>query len=342
MRLSTPLEFPGSRYVAGWWKQLAPLRPRQLWVGHLLFHQVEAPVQTAQTVTLDRFTRLLLCSLHTPRTVAQLADRLCVAPTVADRLVEELRRDGLTIPGGQGLWSASPRGQQTLAEGHYFRLGHERRLFHFLTSTSGQAPEFLRGPERLLPPPADLTEWHFEPAWLQACVARPREWKEQRQFPLDIEAVGTEVAFPAGAPAWQSVLVDRPGYLVAALVLAPAESGERLLAFPVDPESWAMPAREAAFIAAGDPRGVLPDLADPPPAAWREAWLAWCQRRGLPTVEAEQTEVEKSEQAVRVRIPQRLHDRLRSSRSEALKGEAWLLAGTGRVRMAAPVEVVTP
>jgi hypothetical protein len=58
-------------------------------------------------------------------------------------------------------------------------------------------------------------------------------------------------------------------------------------------------------------------------------------------VEAEQATLEKADLAVRVRVPARLHDRLRSGRSEVLKGEAWLLAGTGRVRMAAPVEIAT-
>jgi len=38
--------------------------------------------------------------------------------------------------------------------------------------------------------------------------------------------------------------------------------------------------------------------------------------------------------------PQRLVDRLRAARSDAVKQEAWVLAGAGRVREAAQVELV--
>ena len=55
-----PWTFPGSRTLAGWWRQLAPLQPRQLWVGHLLFHRVEALVGLNQMRRPDRFTRLVL------------------------------------------------------------------------------------------------------------------------------------------------------------------------------------------------------------------------------------------------------------------------------------------
>ena len=41
-----------------------------------------------------------------------------------------------------------------------------------------------------------------------------------------------------------------------------------------------------------------------------------------------------------VRAPARLADRLRQGRSEALRGEAWLLAGTGQIRHAALIDLV--
>ena len=43
---------------------------------------------------------------------------------------------------------------------------------------------------------------------------------------------------------------------------------------------------------------------------------------------------------LRVAPPARLLERLRAARSDALKGEAWLLAGEGPVRRAAVVELV--
>ena len=78
---------------------------------------------------------------------------------------------------------------------------------------------------------------------------------------------------------------------------------------------------------------------EPPLAAWHAAWSGWCQRRSLPTVEVEACILDHQANLVRVRAPARLLDRLRAARSDALKGEAWLLAGTGRARMAARIEL---
>jgi len=41
-----------------------------------------------------------------------------------------------------------------------------------------------------------------------------------------------------------------------------------------------------------------------------------------------------------VRAPHRLIERLRAARSDAIKQEAWLLAGAGRTRTAAQLELL--
>src|SRR5262249_35580821 len=45
MMVSSSLAYPGSRSLAGWWRQLAPLHPRAVWLAHLLLHRVEALVR---------------------------------------------------------------------------------------------------------------------------------------------------------------------------------------------------------------------------------------------------------------------------------------------------------
>ena len=44
-------------------------------------------------------------------------------------------------------------------------------------------------------------------------------------------------------------------------------------------------------------------------------------------------------QQLRVRVPVKLAERLRTARGEPLKNDSWLLAGTGRFRTAAQLEV---
>ncbi len=342
MRPSPPLEFPGGRYVAAWWKQLSPLRPRALWVGHLLLHHVEALARTSRPTRTDPLTGLLLRAVAGGETVANLEKQLCLERPFVSQLLHQLQADGLVTTSVNGHWDLSPLGRQALEQGVYARPGRERRAFHFLENEAGRAPQFLRlARPSGRPWPAD-ENWTFDISLLRECVGQPAAWKRQHDFPEDVEGFPDTQDLPRGVPAWQAVAVDRPEYLPAVLVLAPGEQGERLCGFAVEPETWALNARETVFqVPEGWPE-VFPDLASaPPPDVWRAAWLAWCQRRGLPTVEAEDCTVERQEVRVRVRAPGRLIERLRSSRSEALKGEAWLRAGAGRVRAAGLIEVAS-
>src|SRR5262245_54409143 len=261
MRPSTPLEFPGSRYVAGWWKQLAPLRPRALWVAHLLFHHVEALVRTSRPAALDPLTGLLLQAIRPGETQAGLAARLGVAPQLAGRLLRQLHAEGLAQENCNHPWKLTPLGEQALAQGNYIRPGHERRLFHFVQNETGRPPQYLPLADAHTHPwPAELG-WSFAVGVLRHCAEQPAEWKQQHGFPRDVEAIVEGPAAPAGVPAWQSVIVDRPGHLPAALVLAPSEHGERLLGFAVSADGWTLHAREAAFIVHAGWQEVFPDLA---------------------------------------------------------------------------------
>jgi hypothetical protein len=72
---------------------------------------------------------------------------------------------------------------------------------------------------------------------------------------------------------------------------------------------------------------------------WRLAWQGWCQQRSLPAAEVETCRFEPVDHRLVVRVPTRLMERLRQGRSEATRGDAWLLAGSGRVRHAAQIEL---
>jgi hypothetical protein len=86
---------------------------------------------------------------------------------------------------------------------------------------------------------------------------------------------------------------------------------------------------------------VVPELAEEPGVeAWQQVWLAWCQPRSIPASEAAACRLERSGHKLVIHAPRRLIDRLRAARSDAVKQEAWLLAGTGPVRPAALIQLV--
>ena len=98
---------------------------------------------------------------------------------------------------------------------------------------------------------------------------------------------------------------------------------------------------DPVFSLGADWQTVLPELTDEPALdLWRQAWRTWCQPRGLPATETETCRLDRQGHRLKVGSPPRLAERLRSSRSDALKGEAWLMAGEGRVRTASLIEIV--
>src|SRR5262249_58781687 len=85
---------------------------------------------------------------------------------------------------------------------------------------------------------------------------------------------------------------------------------------------------------------IFRDLASEPPLeVWQQAWRTWCQPRGVPPAEISACVLERRDYRLRVQVPKRLLDRLRATRSDALKGEAWLLPETGDIRPAALIEI---
>src|SRR5207302_1074454 len=60
MTAAPPPTWPSSRVLTGWWPHLDRLRPRSLWLYHLLLHRIEAPVAVAPPAAPERLARLLL------------------------------------------------------------------------------------------------------------------------------------------------------------------------------------------------------------------------------------------------------------------------------------------
>jgi hypothetical protein len=352
--------------LAGWWQQLAPANPQAVWVGHLLLHRVEALVWGSRLRPLDRFCRMVLqaVALEHGRTLAAVGEHLHLEPQVLRRVLHQLQREGLAQASAAGEWQPTVLGHHALQQGEYPAVCHERRGFTFVESGQpGRRPHFLSLAAAGSPWSAP-EGWSFDMAALHACVRQPPEWKQRHGFPLDVDGVhdlggpgppptdaapalpekgetngepGSSPPFPtplSEPPLWRRVVIDRPERLLAVLVQRP----EGMTGFPVRQDGWVLETQRPAFVLGTDWGEVLPELAEGlPPEAWRHTWLAWCQSRNMPAAEA--CAVEYVGHRLRVAAPRLLMDRLRSTRSEALRGEVWLLAGNGRIRPAVLVEL---
>jgi hypothetical protein len=340
--------FPGSRVLAGWWRQLIPYRPEEVWVAHLALHRVEALVELTRPRRLDPFTLLVLGALRLEHARApdggalrRLDERLHLGPGLVHQILQALRGEGLAAEKGAGGWSLTALGEQALEQGEYPQRTQERRSFHFVQPRDngpGASPHFLNlNNHNDLPAPVD-EPWEFDPAALEASVARAAEWKARYGFPAEVSGV-LGPGPGAAVTAWQQVIVDRPERLLTVLVRVTAP--DRLLGFAVRPEGWVLQAGAPAFAIEGRWDELFPEVnAGLPPVAWRRAWQAWCEPRSLPEAEVAACAVEPRGERLGIRAPARLIERLRAARSDAVKGEAWLLAGAGAVRRAARIELV--
>src|SRR2546425_9256402 len=105
MTAAPPSTWPSSRVLAGWWPHLDRLRPRSLWLYHLLLHRVEAPVAVAPPAAQERLAHLILDLLAAlapspgPTTTTRLAARLHLDPQLLWRLLDDLEKTGLTQSG---------------------------------------------------------------------------------------------------------------------------------------------------------------------------------------------------------------------------------------------------
>src|SRR5215510_9213041 len=121
MTAAHPPTWPTSRVLAGWWPHLDRLRPRSLWLYHLLLHRIEAPVLIALPAEQERLARLLLEVLASPSsagpaTTARLAARLLFDPQLLRRFLADLETGGLVrATSGEQGWSLTSAGEQVVA-----------------------------------------------------------------------------------------------------------------------------------------------------------------------------------------------------------------------------------
>jgi hypothetical protein len=288
-------------------------------VGHLLLHHVEALVAAERGPALDPFAAFSLRALaQSPATtLADLEGRLHLGLQVVGRLLDELAAAGLAEADAAGGWRASAAGRALAAGGEPRRTAFERRAFHFRDAPPGEfVPIDGADGSAVAPPPG----WSFDPAALRRCIEQPAAWKRGRRFPAEVRALLTPD-------------------LVLALVVVAAD-GEELRGFVVEPRGWVLSAARPVLAIGRGWAESFPELAQgPQPEAWRGVWRTWCQNHGVQPAEADACALRREGPLLRVVAPGDLRGRLHTANGEAGRDEVWLLAGEGRMRTAARVEL---
>jgi hypothetical protein len=336
MDRASSLIFPGSKTLAGWWRQLQAHQPKALWIGYAFLHRVDASVHVVRAQPIEPLSHLVLRAVSLEQaaavSVASLEARLRLPAAVVRRVLLDMQTAGLLVRSADA-WLMSERGRHALEHRTYPDRVKERRIFPFLERLD---PAGQRIAPALFLPIAECAgvNWpvddahRFDIAWLKACVDQPTEWKQAAGFPLDIETL----ANGAGPDDWQHVMVDRPERALLALILTQAKE---LLGFAVKVDGWTLH-EKAPALRLGD----CPELAPEPAAAiWQEAWRDWCRQKQLPLSEVESCTLSHQAPRLDVVAPPRLVQRLQAAKSDLFKGDAWLLVGDGYVRTATQLAV---
>jgi hypothetical protein len=315
--------FPASRTLAAWWRQLSRWQPRSIWIAHLPIHHVEALVEVRHASPLDPLDRLVLKAV--PVTPPIPVDALLAQALLGRQLlIQVLRRleAASLVQASAGGWAQTPTGQQAVASGQYAAPARERRSFTFLHRDPLPA-EFLRIRPGVSTPCPPETGWSFDPAVLRHCIAQPADWKGRVGFPDEIDALLSLDAGPEG------IVIDHPENLTAVLIL---DADDRLLGLETKEDAWPLTDDRPLFERTNW-RESFPELLR---QDWQQAWQEWCQSRKL-TITGP-VDFQEAGHILRV-TGQQLREQL-SKRDDVLKGEAWLLAGSGRYRRAMLLEIV--
>jgi hypothetical protein len=303
---------PSGRAVLGWWRELSALRPHRLWFAQLLLNRVEALVEIGPPAALSGLSGALLAiGAHIE------------APISRDNLAAELHTD-------VGLLEVLLAGTRRTRRSFWFVAERPPLYLPLVPGAAATPTPVADAPGS---PQCSVEEGVFDLATLDTCLGQSADWKARHGFPAEIVRV---VRPSPDLEDWLAVPLLRCERAVLALVeMTP---GGEVVGFPVRPDGWTL-ARETILNVPGGVAVLAPLLDEVDPHGWKQAWQQWSQQRNLPAGEVDACHLELAGHRLLVRAPARLVERLRAARSDALKGEAWLLAGTGRVRATAEIEL---
>jgi hypothetical protein len=352
--ISAPsMQTPGGRVLAAWWRGLAFLRPSKLWVGNLLFHSFEVPVRLKQAIHLDRFPFLVLQGIDKApdKTPLGIALFLALNPALLVRVLKFLESLALIEVHSTGSLNLSRQGKEALLLGSYATFKDGRKEFCFVQVAEKKEPVFVVAKSGDFKNGNELPEFTASYALLQDHISRTLVWKKRHHFPEEVvellapfpqnaqEGVNAASAEPSPLRRlrdWQRIPIVQSWRQNVAVVSC--GGAKEITGFAVQAPHWELRASEPLFGFIDDDLGELVD--EPSTPMWFEAWREWCQPRGLLSNDTNQCTIERVGHQLVVSTPKRIMDQLHAQRSDALKGDAWLTAGTGILRPVAQLHVV--
>jgi hypothetical protein len=346
MDRASSLIFPGSKTLAGWWRQLAGHHPQALWVAYAFLHRIDAavtvlrdqPVEPLNLLTLQAMALECAGGNHQAGvTLTDLQARLSLPPPILQRVLIGMENVGLVARASVNAWQTSAAGQQALRLKQTPVRVRERRVFPFVErmDASGQ-----RAAAHYLPIDEcvhvgwQVDEAHrFEGRWLAEAIGQDAAWKQSFGFPEGVLAWTAEPSEDGS-----HVLIDRPERVL--LVMIWAGAAKELLGFAVKVDGWTLFDRTPVLRLPAAAHEIWPEtMAEPPVTLWQETWRDWCRQRQMPVNEVESCSLVYHAPRLEVNAPSRLVQRLQAVKSDLFKGEAWILVGEGYTRIAAQLNM---
>jgi hypothetical protein len=327
MSSAAPPVFPGGRTIAAWWRQLAGANPDSLWIGSVHLHCVDIPVEIVRPRRLPQIEWLALKAVSAaaqPASGPAVAQWLGLESGLLHCILQRLQVAGLLLRTEADAWALTDSGRSAVGQGEYQCVARERRLLHFMQ-----------------------TEW-LEPAQAHFVhVRRPDQvtWTAAAEFAFAAENFGflqrrLESKIPLGFPAevhrllfepahgWDHVPFATPRRCYTALARTHGQAGPLFVGWEVNPRTWELHAVQPVFEMEDEDQAWFPPVIAE--EAWLDALALWAGQRDLAETDARRCSMRVSGHRLQVDAPAAWRDKLR--------GETWLLAGSGQLRQAARLE----
>ena len=253
-----------------------------------------------------------------------------------------------------GSFNLTRQGKEALRVGSYPTFKDGRKAFCFVQVAEKKEPVFVVAKPGNYKNSNDLPELTASYALLQNHTNQTSAWKKQHCFPEevialvepfprsaqeDINVANSEPSHLRRLKDWQRIPVAQCWRQNVAVVLCEGANGyKETTGFTVQAPQWELRATDPLFGLIDNDFSEFVD--EPPTPMWFEAWKEWCRPRGLLSNDTNQCTLERIGHQLKVSAPKRIMDHLHAQRSDALKGDAWLTAGTGILRPFAQLQVV--
>ena len=156
-------------------------------------HTVEACVAVSRQEVVDEVELFVLKAIDLLQgsDLDGINGLLHIGRQIIYQIAAKMIRDETLSQDAHGVYTVTAAGYDAIQKGKITKLEQRRMLFHFIDNSM----EFVKfsdaGLKRLIDINADETpsEWRFEIDYLKGCINRPLEWKQRRQFPMEIQDI---------------------------------------------------------------------------------------------------------------------------------------------------------